>query len=49
MANSVCWFCHELRGKGGHVLGHLGLRLKKMKGRPKKTWKGKVGKESVEC
>ena len=20
MANSVCWYCHELRREGGHVM-----------------------------
>ena len=51
MANSVHWYGHVLRRENGHVLRRaldLEIEGQRKKGRPKRTWKKQVEKESVK-
>ena len=48
-ANGVRWYGHVLRRDDGHVLGkalEFEVKGKRKRGRPKKTWKTQVEKES---
>ena len=48
-ANGVRWYRHVLRRDGGHILRkalEFEVRGKRKPGRPKKTWKMQVEKES---
>ena len=48
-ANGVTWYGHVLRRDDGHVLrkaSEFEVKGKRKRGRPKKTWKTQVEKES---
>ena len=48
-ANGVRWYVHVLRKDDGHVLRKVlefEVKGKRKRGRPKKTWKTQVEKES---
>ena len=48
-ANGVRWYWHVLRRDDGHVLRkalEFEVKGKRKRGRPKKTWKTQVAKES---
>ena len=48
-ANGVSWYGHVLRRDDGHVLRKalkFEVKSKRKRGRPKKTWKTQVEKES---
>ena len=48
-ANGVRWFVHVLRRDDGHILRKVlefEVKSKRKRGRPKKTWKTQVEKES---
>ena len=48
-ANGVRWFGHVLRGDDGHVLRkalEFEVKRKRKRGRPRKTWRLQVEKES---
>ena len=51
-ANGVSWYGHVLRRDDGHVLRkalEFEMKGKRKRGRPRKTWKTQVNKESKEC
>ena len=51
VANSVDWNGHVLRRQDGHVLRRaldFEVEGQRKKGRPKRTWKNQVEKESVK-